>query len=192
MADRDVPSAADLAGVSETALMTLYNRGTEAGRPDALISDPLAARLLAGVDYPFAERFGRPDLSHVLRAVQFDAEVRRFLRDRPGGTVVALGEGLETQFWRVDNGTVRWLTVDLPEIVEQRRRLLPAEERNQLFAGSAFDPDWHPGIREVRVLDVPRGRGFGWGVGYPAMARLPVLRGLLPMTVALRFQPKVH
>ena len=28
--------------------------------------------------------------------------------------MVALGEGLETQFWRVDNGRVRWLTVDCP------------------------------------------------------------------------------
>jgi O-methyltransferase involved in polyketide biosynthesis len=33
----------------------------------------------------------------------FDREVRRFLAAHPGGTVVALGEGLETQFWRVDN-----------------------------------------------------------------------------------------
>jgi hypothetical protein len=29
--------------------------------------------------------------------------VRRFVAQHPAGTVVALGEGLETQFWRVDN-----------------------------------------------------------------------------------------
>ena len=39
----------------------------------------------------------------------------RFLAANPDGTVVALGEGLETGFWRVDNGSVNWLTVELPE-----------------------------------------------------------------------------
>ena len=50
----------------ETALITLYNRGSESQRPDRLIEDDLAAELLASIDYPFAERFGRPDLSHVV------------------------------------------------------------------------------------------------------------------------------
>jgi O-methyltransferase involved in polyketide biosynthesis len=54
------------------------------------------------------------------------ARRRRFLAANPDGTVVALGEGLETQFWRVDNGRVRWLTVDLPETIAaaSRRRKL--------------------------------------------------------------------
>ena len=34
----------------------------------------------------------------------FDRRIARFLSSRPRGTVVALGEGLETQAWRVDNG----------------------------------------------------------------------------------------
>ena len=40
--------------------------------------------------------------------------------------MVALGEGLETGFWRVDNGSVNWLTVELPEMAALRRELLPA------------------------------------------------------------------
>ena len=54
--------------------------------------------------------------------------------------MVALGEGLETQFWRVDNGSVLWLTVDLPEVVELRRQLLPSDPRARAIAGSALDP----------------------------------------------------
>jgi O-methyltransferase involved in polyketide biosynthesis len=74
--------------------------------------------------------------------VLFDQQVRGFLRDHPQGTVVALGEGLETQLWRVDNGSVRWVSVDLPEMIDLRRRLLPAHPRNQLVACSALDPAW--------------------------------------------------
>jgi O-methyltransferase involved in polyketide biosynthesis len=44
-------------------------------------------------------------------------------------TAVALGEGLETQFWRVDNGRCRWLTVDVPEARQVRERLLERGER---------------------------------------------------------------
>ena len=66
----------------------------------------------------------------------------RFLTGNPAGTVVALGEGLETQFWRVDNGRPRWLTVDLPEVVELRDRLLPRESRVRALAGSALDESW--------------------------------------------------
>jgi O-methyltransferase involved in polyketide biosynthesis len=39
--------------------------------------------------------------------------------------VVALGEGLETQFWRLDNGRVRWLTVDLPDTMDLRHCWAP-------------------------------------------------------------------
>jgi len=56
--------------------------------------------------------------------------------------VVALGEGLETQFWRVDNGRLRWVSIDLPEAVEVRERLLPAAPRLRVVAASALDTAW--------------------------------------------------
>ena len=134
----------ELGGVAETLLWTLWNRAGEARRPDAVLRDPLAVELVARIDYPFEERFGAPRLAQwqALRARCFDREVRRFMREHPGGTVVALGEGLETQFWRVDDGRVRWVGVDLPETIALRSQLLPAEGRRVEAAGSAFDLEW--------------------------------------------------
>ncbi|HET8662006.1 MAG TPA: class I SAM-dependent methyltransferase [Micromonosporaceae bacterium] len=141
-----MPIEPGLGGVAETALWTLWFRSLEARRNDAVLSDPRAVDLVDSIDYPFAERFGQlfPAQVHIqaLRVLAFDLEVRRFLANHPGGTVVALGEGLETQFWRVDNGSVRWLTVDLPGSVALRRRLLPEHDRQRSFAGSALDPAW--------------------------------------------------
>jgi O-methyltransferase involved in polyketide biosynthesis len=68
--------------------------------------------------------------------------VRRFLAAHPGATVVALGEGLETQFWRVDDGRVSWLGVDVPEVVALRERLLPRLPRARSVAGSVLDDAW--------------------------------------------------
>jgi O-methyltransferase involved in polyketide biosynthesis len=56
--------------------------------------------------------------------------------------VIALGEGLETQFWRLDNGRVHWLSVDLPAVVDLRHRVLPESPRQRSFSGSALDLGW--------------------------------------------------
>jgi O-methyltransferase involved in polyketide biosynthesis len=132
-----------LSGVPETLLWTLWHRALEARRPDAVLDDPLAVELVERIDYPFAERFGESlGQFQAVRTKCFDREVRRFLQRHPAGTVVALGEGLETQFWRVDNGAVRWVGVDLPEVVELRHRLLPATDRATSRGESVLDFGW--------------------------------------------------
>jgi O-methyltransferase involved in polyketide biosynthesis len=126
-------------------LWTLWHRAVEARRPDAVLDDPRAVELVEEIEYPFAERFGETALIaqwQALRVLRFDQEVRRFLAANPAGTVVALGEGLETQFWRVENGSVRWVTVDVPETIELRERLLPSDDRRTVVARSAFDEAW--------------------------------------------------
>lgn len=137
----------ELEGVPETQLWTLYHRAVEARRPDGVLDDPRAVRLVDTIDYPFQKNFGTTERGfgqlQALRVRAFDEEITRFLAAHPDGTVVALGEGLETQFWRVDNGRARWLTVDLPESVELRRALLPAEDdRRRALAQSALDMSW--------------------------------------------------
>ncbi|WP_328914704.1 MULTISPECIES: class I SAM-dependent methyltransferase [unclassified Streptomyces] len=147
----------ELEGVPETLLWNLYNRASEAGRPGRrLLDDPLAVELVKRIDYPF-ERFGGAPMAqwHALRVRCLDAEVRRFVAARPGGTVVALGEGLETQFWRVDDGRVRWLTVDLPETAAVRTALLPDDPpRRRTLACSALDRRW---MDEISGADLARG-----------------------------------
>ncbi|MFA5711185.1 class I SAM-dependent methyltransferase [Mycolicibacterium sp.] len=136
---------AELTGVSETALLTLYGRAREASRPDGVIDDPMAVRLIDSIDYDFSH-FGsaRQDMS--IRAKTFDRETLEYLRAHPDATVVALAEGLQTSFWRVDaalpEARFRWLTVDLPPIVDIRRRLLPESPRIELCAQSALDYSW--------------------------------------------------
>jgi O-methyltransferase involved in polyketide biosynthesis len=147
-----------LSGVPETLLWTLWQRALEARRPDALLPDPLAVELVDRIDYPFAERFGEGfGQLQALRTKCFDREVRRFMQRHPGGTVVALGEGLETQFWRVDNGAVRWVGVDLPEVEDLRRQLLPSAERISSRAESALDFGWLEELRGGPALVTAQG-----------------------------------
>jgi len=140
MADR--ATAANLSGVPETLLWPLYARAAEARRPDALLCDPKAVELFDSIDYPFEARFGRPPQVLALRELLFDNHVRHFLARHPRGTIVALADGLNTQFWRLDNGQARWLSIDLPEVIPLRRRLLADTERSRSVAFSALDEAW--------------------------------------------------
>lgn len=133
----------ELSGVPATLLGNLGRRAA-AARIGAL-DDPLAIQLVDRLDHDFAA-FTRGARLHALRVSTFDRAVRRFLGAHPSGTVVALGEGLETQFWRVDNGCVRWLTVDLPETMELRHRLLPDGPRQSSHPGSALELGWLDGL----------------------------------------------
>jgi O-methyltransferase involved in polyketide biosynthesis len=143
-----------LEGVPETLLWTLYHRAIEARRPDGLLHDQKAIELIERIDYPFEERLGGSNTGlgrmlgqfQALRVRCFDEEIGRFLHEHPKGTIVALGEGLETSFWRLGRDqveNVRWLTVDLPHVIELRKRLLPPEpDRQRLCPFSVVDERW--------------------------------------------------
>lgn len=136
-----VVDARHLTGISETALLTLHQRATEAARPDGIINDPSAIALRDSLTYDY-QHFGRTHQATALRALAFDHATRDYLRQHPRATVVALAEGLQTSFWRVDNGELTWLSVDLPPIVELRQKLLPISERLHYSAQSALDYSW--------------------------------------------------
>jgi O-methyltransferase involved in polyketide biosynthesis len=138
--------ATALRGISETALLTLRSRANEARRPDAVIDDPMAIRLMDSIDYDFG-KFGIPSRQDLaVRALAFDQNTRRYLAAHPSATVVALAEGLQTSFYRLDAAGLgdrfRWLTVDLAPIIELREQLLPASPRISMCAQSALDFSW--------------------------------------------------
>jgi O-methyltransferase involved in polyketide biosynthesis len=77
------------------------------------------------------------------------------------GLVVNLGAGLDTRFYRLDNGTIAWVDIDLPEVVAFRRKLQePANPRRLLLAASVLENGWIPHVKRLarsRVLFVAEG-----------------------------------
>lgn len=134
-----------LTGVSETALLTLNGRAHQARHPNAIIDDPMAIRLVDAIDFDF-DKFGRRGQEMALRSLAFDRAAGHYLSDHPRATVVALAEGLQTSFWRLNtlipHADFRWLTVDFQPIIDLRERLLPASPRITSLAQSALDYSW--------------------------------------------------
>ena len=134
-----------LEGVSATTLWTLHNRGTEAKRSDGVIRDPWAVTLFDTISYDY-RKFGKPNQSHALRARAFDAAAQDYLTVHPQASVVALAEGLQTSFWRLDRvggaSELTWYSVDLPPVMTLREQLLPRDGRIVEVAQSALDRSW--------------------------------------------------
>jgi O-methyltransferase involved in polyketide biosynthesis len=134
--------APELGQVQETLLIPLYARARDAARRHPVLKDERAAELVDGLEYDFS-RFGGPALlGCVLRSAILDGWVRRFLARHPAGTVVELGTGLNTRFDRLDNGTVRWFDLDLPDTIKLRRRFFVDRPRCTMLEGSVLDTDW--------------------------------------------------
>jgi len=124
-----------------TLLIPLYARA-QPGNP--LFFDPKAQEILSQVDYDFT-RLRVPYKTVILicqRAKKLDAVARDFLAEHPGGVVLHLGCGLDSRFWRVDDGKVEWYDLDMLPVIELRKRFFPASERYHLIASSMTDLDW--------------------------------------------------
>jgi O-methyltransferase involved in polyketide biosynthesis len=132
----------ELGRVQETLLIPLYARARDAARRHPVLQDEWASELADRLKYDFT-RFGGPALSGcVLRSAIIDGWVRRFTAQHPAATVVDLGSGLNTRFDRLDNGTVRWFDLDLPDTIALRRRFFADRPRRTMLAGSVLDTEW--------------------------------------------------
>lgn len=130
--------------ISDTLFIPLYARYLEAHMPAPLLLDPTAVRLVESLvhDYSVLKLKTHDQVTIIMRECEFDRLGRLFLSLHPQAAVVHIGCGLDTRFERVDNGSLAWYDLDLPEVIDLRRKLLPAHPRAHLLAGSVFEPDW--------------------------------------------------
>jgi len=143
-----------LSGIPETLLITLYLRAMETQRPDALIKDEKAVALVKQLSYDF-ERIRQIPMNElnriviILRSREFDRRARDFLARSPEAVVVHIGCGLDARFERVDNGRVEWYDLDLPEVIDLRRKFINGErDRYHLLGCSVFDEAWLESVKE--------------------------------------------
>jgi methyltransferase (TIGR00027 family) len=140
----DKISAEQLTGVMETLLTVLYSRVVETRREDGIINDPIAVEWVSRIDYDFS-RFDDGIINHFGVAVRteiLDEYVQSYIEECPNATIINIAAGLDTRFYRMDNGKIHWYEVDLLESITVRRQLMEETERHQCIIASALDTDW--------------------------------------------------
>lgn len=135
---------ADLHSVHETLLLPLWCRAEAAERDGAAFSDAQAVGMVRRLDYDFSRFRSKIRRFFVVmlaaRAKEQDEIIGGFLREHPGASVVNIGAGLDTTFYRVNNGKVRWYDLDVPDVMNLRRALLRQSPQVCPIARSMFDP----------------------------------------------------
>ena len=106
--------------------------------------DEHALDLVRDIDYDFSKFKGSwmSQLGCAIRANILDRETKRFVREYPDAVIINLGCGLDTRFFRVDNGTINWYDLDLPPVIEVRKQFFRENDRYRMLGTSIFDHNW--------------------------------------------------
>ena len=144
-----------LGSVSETLMFPLWSRAQLSEEYSSLFHDAKAVELVEKIDYDFSTSdvpligivfnvFRKLNLlaPFTLKVKQFDDKVKAYITKHPRASVVNIGAGLDTAFYRVDNGSINWYDLDLPTVIDVRRQLLPEPDRVTYIPKSLLDPSW--------------------------------------------------
>ncbi len=136
----------ELGAVEETLVIPLWARAKDAEKEDPVLNDTYARDIVAKVDYDFSKIETRYMENHQLvwtvRAYNFEHCVREFLENKNNAVVINIGAGLDTAFRRLDNGSVLWFNIEMPDVAALRKKLIPDSEREKTIAKSVFDFSW--------------------------------------------------
>ena len=137
-------------GNAETMLQSFYARAQYSKSKRHKFYDAKAVELVDKIDYDFsaAARDSAMGKGVIARTIVLDELVKDFIKGNPDCTVVNIACGLDTRFYRVDNGKITWYNLDLPETIAIRDQIFQESGRVSTIGISALDSTW---AKEVRV-----------------------------------------
>lgn len=140
-----------IGGVAETMLQTLYARAKESKKPNHKIYDEKAIEIIGKMDYDFslADKDTAMRNGVVARTIVLDRMVSDFVKEHPAAAVINIACGMDTRFYRVDDGKIHWYNIDLPVTMEVREKYIKENERVTNIAASAMDESWTAQIQTI-------------------------------------------
>jgi methyltransferase (TIGR00027 family) len=144
-----------ISDVSTTLLLTLYSHALESRSEDPILNDPKAEEIVANLNKELEKsnnrlyqrlvkgKLNKSVIVHIsIRAKKYDEYVQNFLKKWPTGVIVNIGCGLDTRFWRIDNGKTNFYDLDLPEVIEIKKKLCKEDQRYHMLPFSVLDYKW--------------------------------------------------
>src|SRR5262249_21943389 len=126
-------SAQHIRNISDTALWVAVYRAQESERPDAVFHDPYASKLAGDRGMQIAAAIPsayRHSWAYVARTWLVDQVIERELL-RGTDMVINLAAGLDARpYWMSLPSSLRWIEVDLPDMLNYKQELLAAESPN--------------------------------------------------------------
>lgn len=142
-------STQQLSGAAETLLFTLYARALETQRPEPLFRDETSLEILNRLDYDFSKWDGawKTLVGTLARTLELDRLVVQFMDQHPHTLVLNLGSGLCTRYFRLKLAQIDWYEIDVPEVIELRRKFLNESKHYHFLGSSVLNDLWMNQIR---------------------------------------------
>jgi O-methyltransferase involved in polyketide biosynthesis len=140
-----------LTGIQGTLLVPLWGRAYETKKKRPLLVDDKSVEIINSITYDLSKIekiFNKTaHMGFIARCIYFDDEIRKFISIHPEATIVNIGCGLDTTFDRIDNGKIQWIELDLPEVIDFRRKYIEEADRHLFVGKSVFDTSWYASIK---------------------------------------------
>jgi O-methyltransferase involved in polyketide biosynthesis len=147
-----------LHGIEHTMLLPLWGRYTESKKRNGLIKDDKCIEIVTKLGLDFtdiaAQQHPVSRLSWIARAWNLDFELNRLSAAEKEITVVCLGCGLDTAFFRSTHSHRHWYDIDLLQVIELRKKLLGNVMHCTMISGSVLDPMSFQNIKIAGTLVV--------------------------------------
>lgn len=149
--------------VAETLLIPLYMRAKESRRGDkAILRDPIAQKLVDSIAYDYS-KFDGARLSETgcnVRCWYLDNVAVNFIDSHESPVIVNAGCGLDARCQRIAAPGVPFYSLDLPEVIDIREKLMPPAPDETYLSCSLFDTSWmhelaerHTGCRFLIIFE---------------------------------------
>ena len=132
--------------VADTIMLTLYARALESQQAHPILYDEFALKLVAQIDYDFSifDNISTTAVGVAIRSKHFDTISHEFIESHAQPIVVIIGCGLDTRKQRLGPIADKavFIQLDLPEVIDFRRQLLPPGPNEQLIRASLLETAW--------------------------------------------------
>ena len=144
----------ELGDIQRTLFMPVWARAVETRKKNPVLTDETAVKIIDSVDFDFLPMFRNiPEISQIAwiaRCKRFDLIAKDFIKRHPKGTVVNIGCGLDTSYERMNDPSVMWYDLDLPDVIELKKKFLHESVKRKFISGSFLESAW---FDEVRIRE---------------------------------------
>lgn len=141
----------NLGNVQKTLLLPLWGRAVETNKENPVYTDNLAAEIINKIPYDFKTLSKNISeitrMSWIARNIYFEEKLKNFITACPEAVIINAGCGLDTLFFKADNGKITWYDLDFPDVIELKREYISEQDRYVMIAGSVLDTSWHSKIK---------------------------------------------
>jgi O-methyltransferase involved in polyketide biosynthesis len=140
----------ELGDVQRTLFMPVWARAVETQKSKPILIDKTAVKIINSVDFDFSPMSQNvPEISQIAwiaRCKRFDIIVKDFIQRHPNGTLINIGCGLDTSYERINNRSIFWYDLDLPDVIELKKKFLNESDNRKFIPSSFLDTKWFDDI----------------------------------------------